>query len=157
MITCEQLSRIRTSCHLLGKCLCDLCDCLCAFQLLICKLGSCLALLFIRLLLGCACSRSLRFLFSPPALPAVVLLGGGILASTLDHGLASACGVWGNVQGLVSACGVMVIFCSTNDDEKLRALESALWLVGKAVGFLLGLVMHLQFGSVKGFEQALCL
>ena len=121
------------------------------------KVGSCLALLFIRLLLGCACSRSLRFLFSPPALPAVVLLGGGILASTLDHGLASACGVWGNVQGLVSACGVMVIFCSTNDDEKLRALELALWLVGKAVGFLLGLVMHLQFGCLKGFEQALCL
>ena len=51
----------------------------------------------------------------------------------------------------------MVIFCSTNDDEKLRALESALWLVGKAVGFLLGLVMHLQDGYVKGFEQALCL
>ena len=87
----------------------------------------------------------------------IALRWGGILASTLDHGLASACGVWGNVQGLVSACGVMVIFCSTNDDEKLRALESALWLVGKAVGFLLGLVMHLQFGSVKGFEQALCL
>ena len=31
----------------------------------------------------------------------------------------------------------MVIFCSTNDDEKLRALELALWLVGMAVGFLL--------------------
>jgi len=87
----------------------------------------------------------------------IALRWGGILASTLDHGLASACGVWGNVQGLVSACGVMVIFCSTNDDEKLRALELALWLVGMAVGFLLGLVMHLQFGCVKGFEQALCL
>jgi hypothetical protein len=61
----------------------------------------------------------------------IALRWGGILASTLDHGLASACGVWGNVQGLVSACGVMVIFCSTNDDEKLRALESALRLVGK--------------------------
>ena len=89
--------------------------------------------------------------------PCSSIAGGGILASTLDHGLASACGVWGNVQGLVSACGVMVIFCSTNDDEKLRALELALWLVGMAVGFLLGLVMHLQFGCVKGFEQALCL
>ena len=69
----------------------------------------------------------------------IALRWGGILASTLDHGLASACGVWGNVQGLVSACGVMVIFCSTNDDEKLRALELALWLVGMAVGFLFGL------------------
>ena len=34
VITCEQLSRIRTSCHLLGKCLCVLCDCFCAYQLL---------------------------------------------------------------------------------------------------------------------------